>query len=128
MPTIVHFDIPSDDIESSKKFYNDLFGWKIDKWPGSEHAAHDYWMITTTDDKGNEALRGGMMKRQSAQQQGITNYFDVKSVQEYSAQVEKLGGKVISPKMPVPGMGYFAVCTDTENNGFGIFEVDDTAK
>jgi hypothetical protein len=29
MPTIVHFEIPSDDIERSKKFYNDLFGWKI---------------------------------------------------------------------------------------------------
>ena len=34
MPTIVHFEIPSDDIERSKKFYNELFGWKIDKWPG----------------------------------------------------------------------------------------------
>jgi predicted enzyme related to lactoylglutathione lyase len=30
--------------------------------------------------------------------------------------------------MPLPGMGYFAVCTDTENNGFGIFEMDNTAK
>ena len=68
------------------------------------------------------------MKRQSSQQQGIANYFDVKSVQEYSAKVEQLGGKVISPKMPVPGMGYMAVCTDTENNGFGIFEADQTAK
>jgi len=25
-------------------------------------------------------------------------------------------------------MGYMAVCTDTENNGFGIFEADQTAK
>jgi predicted enzyme related to lactoylglutathione lyase len=74
MPTLVHFEIPSDDIERSRNFYNELFEWKIDKWPGSEHFAHDYWMITTTDDKGNEALHGGMMKRQSPQQQGITNY------------------------------------------------------
>jgi predicted enzyme related to lactoylglutathione lyase len=28
----------------------------------------------------------------------------------------------------VRGMGYIAICTDTENNGFGIFEVDQTAK
>ena len=28
----------------------------------------------------------------------------MKSVQEYSAKVEQLGGKVISPKHPVPGM------------------------
>lgn len=132
MPTIVHFEIPSGDIERSKKFYNDLFGWKFDKFPsppGSKMPeGMEYWMISTVDDKGDEGVSGGMMKRQSPQQQGITNYFDVKSVQEYSAKVEKLGGKVISPKMPVPGMGYFAVCTDTENNGFGIFEVDSTAK
>ena len=110
MPTIVHFQIPSDDIERSKKFYNDLFGWKFDKFPspaGSEAMPEgmEYWMISTVDDKGDEGVNGGMMKRQSPEQQGITNYFDVKSVQEYSAKVEKLGGKVISPKTPVPGMG-----------------------
>jgi len=54
----------------------------------------EYWMITTTDDKGNKALTGGMMKRQIPQQQGITNYIDVNSVQEYSAKAEQLGGKV----------------------------------
>ena len=33
MPTIVHFQIPADDIERSKKFYNDLLGWRFDKFP-----------------------------------------------------------------------------------------------
>jgi uncharacterized protein len=108
MPTIVHFEIPSDDIERSKKFYNELFGWKIEKWPGLSEGM-EYWLITTVDDKGNKALGGGMMKRQSPQQEGI-NYFDVKSVQESSAKVEQLGGKVVIPKSPVPGMGYMAVC------------------
>jgi predicted enzyme related to lactoylglutathione lyase len=100
------------------------------KWPGSEGTLEgmEYWMVTTVGDKGNEAVTGGMMKRQMPQQQGITNLFDVKSVQEYSAKVEQLGGKVISPKHPVPGMGYFALCTDTENNGFGIWETDNTTK
>jgi predicted enzyme related to lactoylglutathione lyase len=31
-------------------------------------------------------------------------------------------------KTPVPGMGYFAVCIDTENNTFAIWETDDSAK
>lgn len=132
MPTIVHFQIPTDDIERSKKFYSNLFGWKFDKFPsspGSEAMPEgmEYWIIATVDHKGNKAIGGGMMKRQPSQQ-GITNFFDVKSVQEYSAKVERLGGKVITPKTPVPGMGYFAVCIDTENNWFGIFEADETAK
>jgi predicted enzyme related to lactoylglutathione lyase len=127
MPTIVHFEIPSDDIQRSKKFYNELFGWNIEKWAGLSEGM-EYWLISTVDDKGNKALGGGMMKRQSPQQLGITNYFDVKSVQESSAKVEQLGGKVIMPKSPVPGMGYMAVCKDSESNGFGIFEADQTAK
>ena len=31
VPTIVHFDISADNIERAKKFYNKLFGWKIEK-------------------------------------------------------------------------------------------------
>jgi predicted enzyme related to lactoylglutathione lyase len=38
MPTIVHFEIPSDDIERTKKFYTDLFDWKIEKWPGTDNS------------------------------------------------------------------------------------------
>lgn len=127
MPTIVHFEIPSDDIERAKKFYNDLFGWKIEKWPGTVANAIEYWMVTTTDDKGNKALSGGMHKRMHPKQQ-IINYIDVKSVDESSAKVEKIGGKVVAPKTAVPGMGYFAFCLDTENNSFALWETDSNAK
>ena len=51
----------------------------------------EYWRITTVDDKGNNALTGGMMKRMMPEQQGITNYIDVKSVREYSAQSRTVG-------------------------------------
>ena len=128
MPTIVYFQIPSDDIERSKEFYNQLFGWKIDKFPeSSTPEGMENWMVTTTDDKGNKTLDGGLSKRQMPQQQ-ITNFIDVKSVDEYSSKVEKLGGKVVVPKTAVPGMGYYAVCVDTENNSFGIFESNENAK
>lgn len=131
MPTIVHFEIPSDDLGRSKKFYNELFGWNIEKWSDPEslpEGMEEYLIINTMDDKGNKSIAGGLMKRQTPQQQGMTNYIDVKSVQEYSAKVEQLGGKVMIPKKPVPGMGYFAVCMDTENNSFGIWETDANAK
>jgi hypothetical protein len=58
----------------------------------------EYWMIFTTDYKGNKGLGQGMMTRQSLQQQGIANYFDVKSVQEYFTKVEQLGGKVLKKR------------------------------
>ena len=73
MPTIVHFEIPVDDVDRAKKFYSDLFGWKMEKWLGtdgkdnssSSSSNMEYWMISTTDSKGNKAsIGGGMMKRQ----------------------------------------------------------------
>jgi len=31
--TIVHFDIPAEDVEKLKKFYSELFGWRIYRDP-----------------------------------------------------------------------------------------------
>src|ERR671933_550192 len=135
MPTIVHFEIPADDVERSRKFYTDLFGWKIEKWHSTDDSQLtsaatgqpiEYWMVTTTDDKGNKALGGGIMKRQMSEHY-VINYIGVKSIDESSSKVEKLGGKVVAPKHAVPGMGYFAICLDTENNTFAMWESDQNA-
>jgi predicted enzyme related to lactoylglutathione lyase len=119
MPTIVHFEIPADDVERAKKFYADLFGWKIEKAPEM-----DYWMITT---RGEKQVDGGMMKRQEPQQP-ITNYIDVASIDESAAKVQQLGGKVVVPKAAVPTFGWFAMCLDTENNVFALWQSDKNAK
>ena len=42
--------------------------------------------------------------------------------------MHKYIGKVVVPKMAVPKMGYLAICLDTENNTFGIWETDESAK
>ena len=117
MASIVHFEIPADDLQRAKAFYSNLFGWKIEDYQGM-----DYAMIDVLGAPG-----GGMMKRMHPEQQ-ITNYIGVPSVDEYAAKVEKLGGKIIVPKKAVPGMGYFIICMDTENNAFGIWEMSPTAK
>jgi hypothetical protein len=54
--------------------------------------------------------------------------FKVDSIDEYSSKVEKLGGKVFVRKHTVPGMGYFALCRDTENNVFAIWETNESPK
>jgi uncharacterized protein len=113
MSDIVHFEIPFDNAERARKFYTDLFGWKVEKAPGME-----YWTIATQD-----GTYGGMMRRFNPDQK-ITDYFGVSSVLESSAKVAELGGKILVPKMPVPTMGDFAVCMDTEGNIFGLWEAD----
>lgn len=134
MPTIVHFEIPSDNLERTKKFYTDLFGWKMEKMPGT--GQREYWMFsTTTNDRGSSSggggeqrtVSGGMMERQMPQEP-IMIYIGVDSVTEYSNKVERLGGKVIKQKTEVPGYGWFAICTDTENNGFALWEANTNTK
>ena len=128
MPTIVHFEIPTDNLQRARTFYGDLLGWKIEKYEDPNNpSSMEYWLITTTDEKGEKALMGGMMQREQPQQQ-ILNYIDVPSIDEYASKVEKLGGKVVFPKSAVPTMGYFAVCLDTENNTFALWETDRNAK
>ena len=123
MPTITHFDIPADDIERAKKFYSDLFGWKIEKAPGPM----DYLFVYTKNEKGEEGVGGGIAKRDKPEDK-ITNFIDVPSIDEYMEKVKELGGQVITPKMPVPGYGFLAVCIDTENNTFGLWETVENAK
>ncbi|MDD1671065.1 MAG: hypothetical protein LUQ67_07150 [Methanomicrobiales archaeon] len=43
-------------------------------------------------------------------------------------RVVEIGGKALSPKMAVPGVGYNALCQDPEGNVFGIMEMDPAAK
>lgn len=121
MPSIVHFEIPADDIQRAKTFYSNLFGWKIEGMPGMEPGM-EYLMIDTFGAPG-----GGMMRKMQPDQR-ITNYIGVPSVDEYAAKVEKLGGKILAPRMAVPAMGYIVICMDTENNVFGIWETDPKAK
>ena len=70
---------------------------------------------------------GGLMKRMHPGQP-ITNYILVPSVSKFMTKVKKLGGDICKTKTAVPGMGYFAICQDTENNTFAIWEMNPKAK
>jgi len=117
MPTIVHFDLTADDTDRAKAFYGELFGWKFQKYPGPV----DYYLIETTDLTGAPGVGGGLGKR-DAPGQGVTNYVGVDSLDEYAARVEKLGGRVVQPKMEVPGFGWMVVCMDPDNNPLGLWQ------
>ena len=126
--TIVHFEIPADNLEKMTKFYRDLFGWKIEKLPGPTY----YWSVQTVpvDEKGmpmRSGVNGGMMKRQNSQHKPV-NYISVESVEKYSKKVVKLGGQIVVPKMEIPGMGWWALAQDPEGNQIGLFEVKQITK
>lgn len=55
MATIVHFDITAEEPERAKKFYEELFEWKINLLPGPEN----YYLIETKDLSGVKGNRWG---------------------------------------------------------------------
>ena len=119
--SICWFEIPADNPERAKNFYGSLFGWKIELFPGMT----DYWHIDTGGS--DETPDGGLMTRKHPNQP-VTNYIAVSSVDESAAKVEKLGGTICKPKTAVPQMGFFAICRDTEDNEFALWEKNERAK
>ena len=122
MPRPVHFDLTVDNPERAMKFYSDIFGWKFEKWNGPM----EYWMAITGDQK-EPGINGGLSKRSESGMPNM-NTIGVSSVDKFSKMVEEKGGKVSTPKSPIPGIGWFATCQDTEGNTFGIIEEDRNAK
>ncbi|HEX3627299.1 MAG TPA: VOC family protein [Verrucomicrobiae bacterium] len=124
--SIVWFDVPADDTDRAKKFYKSLFGWKIAPFPGmTTPDGHPYLHIDTG---GPDASPDGAVMSRMHPEQSITNYISVPSVARSMAKVQSLGGSICKEKTAVPGMGYFAICKDTENNTFAIWEMDPKAK
>ena len=127
--TIVHFEIPADNVEELSKFYSSLFDWKIVHSPVE---GMDYWIIHTvpTDDEGmpqRPGVNGGMFPKQP-EQKGLTtvNYITVENIDEYIGKITNLGGKILMPKQQIPTVGYTALAMDPEGNQFGLLQPEMT--
>jgi predicted enzyme related to lactoylglutathione lyase len=120
--TIVHFDIPAEDVEKLKKFYSELFGWKIYRVLGPI----EYWMIETVpvDEKG-EPLRpgvnGGMYRKDQPELKPV-NYILVEAIDEYIQKIKDLGGTITQDKQEVTGVGWIALGLDPEGNSIAIMQ------
>ncbi len=120
--TLVHFEIPAVDVEKLKQFYEQLFGWKIQEYPGPI----DYWTIQTVPVDANgmplrPGVNGGLYRKPEPNIRPL-NYYSVESINDCLVRLEVLGGKVISPKQEVPDIGWVAAAVDPEGNPFALIE------
>jgi len=112
----VHIEIPAGDTGRAKEFWSALFGWQWESVPGPV----EYNMTQIDDTTGGAVYPAGGDKR------GQRVYFDVDDINAGAARVRELGGES-GEGMPVPGMGWFAQCTDPEGNEFGLWQTDPDA-
>jgi predicted enzyme related to lactoylglutathione lyase len=123
---VVHFDVYADDVERASAFYQNVFGWTIQKVEGM-----DYWLIKTGE--GEPGIDGGMSQRESPTQ-GATPQFGFTctvAVEDVKAAFEAAlaaGGSEVHKPGPVPGVGYLAYVRDTEGNHLGLMQRDPNVK
>lgn len=115
MSRVIHFEIPADDPERAIKFYEDVFGWEIEKWEFGE-----YWLVSTGPED-EPGINGAITPRESGD--AVRDTISVASYDDFVRKIEGEGGKMLTDKMPIPGMGYTGLFQDTEGNVMGIIEI-----
>src|SRR5690242_16182828 len=104
---VVHFEIPIDDNARGVGFYEQAFGWKLQQFEPVE-----YW---TTEAGSGEGIGGALTKR-NEYNPALMFYIEVEDIDAAFASIEQAGGKKITERMPIPGVGYSAFFEDTEGN------------
>jgi len=119
---VVHFEIPADNVERAKKFYQETFDWKITPVPQM-----NYTLLGTVEiDEKNMpkeagAINGGLMER-SFGIKGPVLTISVDNIDETIEKIQKQGGKIVQGKMEVPTVGLIAYFQDSEGNILGLIQ------
>jgi predicted enzyme related to lactoylglutathione lyase len=110
---VVWFEVVGKDGEKLRRFYTDLFGWKIDGAEGDT----DYGLVAA----GNGGIGGGVGASQDGGAGHITFFVEVDDPQAYLAKAEKLGGKTVVPPTEIPSYNLtFAYFVDPQGHLVGL--------
>ena len=121
MDKIVHFEIPTDNMQRAEKFYKDTFGWAVQPMPEMEYTIVrtgpvDKKMMPTE----TGFINGGMFKRKAKEAPILV--INVASVEDSIKKIKKSGCKVVMEPTKVGDMGLYSKFVDTEGNVMGIWQ------
>lgn len=108
---VVHWEIAVNDLEKSKQFYTQLFDWQVDT-----NNPLNYGLTKTG------GLNGGLFPRPQGVPNYVTFYVAVGDIDASLQKAVALGGKLIIPRMPIPGIGEFGMFADPDGNMIGVFK------
>jgi uncharacterized protein len=119
---VVHFEVPFDDADRARSFYQDVFDWQIQFIPEM-----DYNIVSTgpATDQGMPSepgyIGGGMLPRQAPVTTPVIT-LQVDDIDAALIAVEKHGGKALGEKLAVADMGFAAYFNDSEGNLMGLWQ------
>jgi predicted enzyme related to lactoylglutathione lyase len=118
MNPISHFAINADDIEATRAFYEQTFGWRFQPWgpPG-------FLQIFVGDQ-----LVGALQRRRELEPGLRLNAFEctigVADVAATVVAAEQAGGRILMPPVRIPGVGTLAFASDPSGNVFGAMQYE----
>lgn len=114
---LVHFEVQAQDADRAQRFYESVFGWSF----GESAPDYDYRMTQTGE------AQGGAIYPSEEREGHLIVYFDTDDIERSLAGVRDGGGDA-GEKQPIPSVGWFARCKDTEGNSFSLFQSDESAQ
>jgi predicted enzyme related to lactoylglutathione lyase len=109
---VVHVEIPAVNVEAAGRFYQELFGWKLQHMPEM-----NYTMWEAGDGTG-----GGFPQVSNENPAGqVMVYIDSDDIEADLKKAVQLGGKVLQPKMEIPQTGWFGVFQDPTGNVLAVY-------
>jgi uncharacterized protein len=113
---VVHVEFPAQDAGRGKKFWEGVGGWTLNDagMPGGEY------LMFQEGDQG-----GAVFKMEGAPASGTTVYLGSDDIDADLAKVKDLGGEA-EEKQPIPTVGWFVRCKDSEGNEFSLFQSDES--
>jgi uncharacterized protein len=110
---VVWFEVSGKDGSQLRRFYTDLFGWKIDSAAGDG----DYGLVQAA----GKGIAGGIGQSQDGGEGHVTFFVEVEDPAAYLKKAEKLGGKTIVPPTEIPSYNLtFAYFTDPQGHVIGL--------
>ncbi len=101
-------ELASKDLDASKKFYTELFGWTLS-------GGHADGGMNYTEFVAGGRPSGGMYQivaEMGEMPSHWMSYVAVDDVDASAKKVEELGGKIIRPPMDIPNVGRFCIIND----------------
>jgi predicted enzyme related to lactoylglutathione lyase len=124
MNSVVHFEIPVDDIDAAVSFYRNAFGWDIrqDDMPGGGTYTSAITTPSAEDGRPKDpgAINGAIIQRE-AQLSAPVVTVNVDSIEDVETKVTGAGGQVVVSKQTIPGLGEYSYVLDPAGNVVGLW-------
>lgn len=122
---VVHFEMPYKDPKRVSEFYKSAFGWGMNN-AGPDMGGYIVAITAETDknrmNKTPGTINGGFYKKSESTNPYPSFVISVQDIKKAMVMVKKAGGKILSKPQDIPGIGMWAVFTDTEGNKVSILQ------